>query len=148
MLDPTKVLRFLDFVGDAGWDPQLALVMGFGVITNAVLVRVMAIGALSRTVPPLAAALGAAAPLPLGSIIKYGYTCAANKVVDSKLVGGAVAFGFGWGLTGVCPGPAIADYVTGGALFGVAVPAMLFGMALHGVLDHYYLQVKVAAYKS
>jgi uncharacterized membrane protein YedE/YeeE len=96
MLDPSKVLRFLDFLGDGGWDPQLILVMGCGVMTNAVLVRVMAVGALSKTVPPLAAALGGARK-PLGSLINYGPACAANRKIDAALIGGSVLFGFGWG---------------------------------------------------
>ena len=132
MLDPVKVLRFLDFTGDAGWDPQLALVMGCGVLTNLVLVRAMAVGALSQAVPPFAAALGGSELLSLGKIINYGPSCPANRVVNGALIAGSVLFGFGWGLTGVCPGPAVVDYVTGGSQFGVTVPAMFFGMSLHG----------------
>jgi uncharacterized membrane protein YedE/YeeE len=105
------------------------LVMGLGVATNVVLVRAMAVGALASTVPPLAAALGGSRK-PLGAAINYGPACAANRKIDAALLGGSVLFGFGWGLTGVCPGPAMVDYVTGQAHFGVVVPAMLFGMAL------------------
>jgi uncharacterized membrane protein YedE/YeeE len=130
MLNPSKVLRFLDFLGDGGWDPQLILVMGCGVAANAVLVRAMAVGAFATTVPPLAAALGGAQK-PLGGIINYGPACAANRKIDAALIGGSVLFGFGWGLTGVCPGPAVVDYVTGGAHYGVVVPALLFGMAAY-----------------
>ena len=102
--------------------------MGCGVAVNAVLVRSMAVGAFATTVPPFAAALGYELK-PLGNVINYGPACAANRKIDAALVGGSVLFGFGWGLTGVCPGPAIVDYVTGGAHYSVIVPAMLFGMA-------------------
>jgi uncharacterized membrane protein YedE/YeeE len=103
--------------------------MGCGVATNLVLVRVLAVGALAQTVPPFAVALGGSEK-PLGKVIAYGPACAANRVIDKPLIIGSVLFGFGWGLTGVCPGPAVVDYVTGGAHFGVVVPSMLFGMAL------------------
>lgn len=139
MLDPSKVLRFLDFLGDAGWDPQLALVMGCGVATNIVLMRVMAVGVLSQTVPPFALALGGSKHSTLGSIINYGSSCPPNRVVNAALIGGSVLFGFGWGLTGVCPGPAVVDYITGGSQFGVTVPAMLLGMSLHGLAARFKL---------
>ena len=139
MTDPSKVLRFLDFLGAGGWDPQLMLVMGGGVAVNAVTWRVMAVGALSKFIPPFAAAVAeneagrtGAAEKTLGSIIAYGPSCAANKVVDGKLLSGAVLFGVGWGITGVCPGPGIVDYVSGGSHFGVVVPAIIAGM---GVFD-------------
>ena len=128
MLDPSKVLRFLDILGDGGWDPQLILVMGLGVATNLVLMRFMTVGALSRMIPPLASDKYAK---PLGTLINYGPSCKANRVIDFSLIVGSMLFGWGWGLTGVCPGPAIVDYVTGGSHFGVVVPSILFGMVLH-----------------
>lgn len=141
MTSPHKVLRFLDFAGDGGWDPQLMLVMGGGVAVNAVLWRAMAVGGWAGYVPPLAGAVsdsgpcGTDATAPLGKRIAYGPAAKANRVVDAKLLVGSVLFGFGWGLTGVCPGPGIVDYVTGGAHFGVTLPAIVAGMAAYEVAD-------------
>jgi uncharacterized membrane protein YedE/YeeE len=129
MTDPTKVLRFLDFLGDRGWDPQLMLVMGGAVFVNLFTWRAMAVGALKDVVPRFRE--DAAAAKSLGDIINYGPACAANKrALDARLLCGAVCFGVGWGLCGVCPGPGLVDYTTGRAHFGVAVPAMLLGGAV------------------
>ena len=140
MCDPNKVLRFLDFAGDGGWDPQLMLVMGCGVGTNLILIRGMAVGRFSKFVPPFAAAFEggggglkpvASASKPLCAIINYGPACAANRVITIPFLIGALLFGFGWGLTGVCPGPGVVDYVTGGSHFGITLPSMLFGMVMY-----------------
>jgi uncharacterized membrane protein YedE/YeeE len=79
MTDPHKVLAFLDLAGV--WDPSLALVMG-----GAILVAFFAF----RLAPK-----GAFSP--------------ANGKIDLRLAGGAAVFGVGWGLVGLCPGPALAD---------------------------------------
>ncbi len=133
MTDPTKVLRFLDFLGEGGWDPQLILVMGGGVAVNAVLWRAMAVGALKDVQPRFLLAVSESLPRArtLGEIINYGPACAANRgVCDARLLAGSLCFGVGWGLCGVCPGPGIVDYTTGRPHFGVVVPAMLLGGAV------------------
>lgn len=139
MTSPHKVLRFLDFAGDGGWDPQLMLVMGGGVAVNAVLWRMMAVGRLATYVPPLAAAADDSGPCshaataPLCKRIAYGPGARSNRLIDAKLLAGSMLFGFGWGLTGICPGPGVVDYPTGGAHFGVTVPAIVAGMASYEV---------------
>ncbi len=109
MLDPTRVVGFLDVAGS--WDPSLAFVMGGGVIASA--------GgyALSRRLRR--PAFGAAFVLPT------------ERHIDARLLGGAALFGIGWGLGGFCPGPGIASLslCTGRSFAFVA--AMLLGMALH-----------------
>ncbi len=139
MTDPLKVLRFLDFSGSEGWDPQLMLVMGGAVAVNAFTYRYLALG-LPEGRPPLAGALGgsaaasaAAASTTFAKLVPYGPAAPANARITRELVVGGVLFGTGWGLGGVCPGPAIVDFVSGASHFGVAVPAILGGMVLHEV---------------
>lgn len=86
MLDPAKVLGFLDVAGH--WDPTLIFVMG-----AAVLVAMPAFWLSKRHMRPL---LASAFDLPT------------NTRVDKRLVIGSAVFGLGWGLGGFCPGPAVA----------------------------------------
>lgn len=89
MVDPLKVLRFLDFtaIPEGGWDPSLALVMLAAVPVMFIAVR-----------------LGRARPAPLfdASFHEPEYTR-----IDMPLVAGSALFGLGWGMSGICPGPAI-----------------------------------------
>ena len=89
MVNPLKVLRFLDFtaIPAGGWDPSLAFVMIPAVIVMFIAVRI---------------SKGRAAPLFDSSFHEPEY-----KRIDGRLIGGAVLFGIGWGMTGICPGPAI-----------------------------------------
>ncbi len=90
MLNPERVLAFLDVFGV--WDPTLAFVM---------------MGALAITVPGFAIVLKREKPLfaPVFSLPK--------KIdIDKHLIFGAVLFGLGWGLSGLCPGPALAALVS------------------------------------
>jgi uncharacterized membrane protein YedE/YeeE len=106
MTQPARVLAFLDVAGR--WDPSLALVM-LGAIT------VYALGfrlATRRGRPVLAPAFA----LP------------ARTIIDVRLVAGAVVFGVGWGLAGLCPGPAITSLGSGKPEAAVFVAAMLGGM--------------------
>ncbi len=108
MTHPTKVLGFLDVTGH--WDPTLAFVMGSAVAVTALgFPRVLA-----RARPVLADRFA----LPTGTR------------VDRRLVFGAAVFGVGWGLTGLCPGPAVVCLVTGTPAIGLFVIAMLVGLAL------------------
>jgi uncharacterized protein len=110
MTDPQNVLAFLDIAGD--WNPGLAAVM--------------------------ATAIAVTAPA-LWLLKKRGHTLTgercdiANRApIDRPLVIGAVVFGIGWGMSGICPGPGLIIAVGGvpGAL--VFVAAMAAGMRVSG----------------
>jgi uncharacterized protein len=85
MLDPGKVQGFLDVAG--AWNPQLAFVMG-----GAILVATPAFIYVRRSGRSLLAQ-----PVDLPD----------RSTIDARLLGGAAIFGVGWGLAGICPGPAI-----------------------------------------
>jgi len=109
MTDPQKIRDFLDLaaIPAGGWDPSLAFVMGGGLIVAFVGLR------LDRYLrKPLSAP---------------AFVHGERSQIDRPLVAGAALFGIGWGLSGFCPGPAIADLgiIPGGVLLFVA--AMLVG---------------------
>jgi uncharacterized membrane protein YedE/YeeE len=108
MTRPQKVLDFLDFSGS--WDPSLALVMGGALLVSALGVRLER----RRRAPLLAARFPR--PPSLG--------------VDRRLLLGASLFGIGWGLVGLCPGPALANLAQPAPSTLVFVASMLAGMAL------------------
>jgi uncharacterized protein len=114
MMNPAKVIGFLDVAGD--WDPTLVFVMG---------------GALLVTVPGYRVILKRRRPVLAG-----GFSLPTKKSVDAPLILGSTLFGVGWGLVGFCPGPAVAAIGTGlPAVLGF-VAAMIAGMALHaGISD-------------
>ena len=87
MTDPARVLGFLDLFG--AWDPTLMFVLGGAVVTTFIGYRVV----LRREQPML----GETFQLPT------------RQDLDGRLIGGAALFGIGWGLSGYCPGPAIAS---------------------------------------
>ncbi|MCE8024283.1 MULTISPECIES: DUF6691 family protein [Halomonadaceae] len=102
MTDPARVLGFLDIFG--AWDPTLMFVLGGAVVTTFVGYRLV-----FRRERPM---LGETFQLPT------------RQDLDTRLIGGAALFGVGWGLSGYCPGPAIA------AIAGLTAPlfAMLVAM--------------------
>lgn len=112
MMNPAKVIGFLDVAGD--WDPTLAFVMG-----GALLVAVPAYRLIPKRERP---------------VLEEEFSLPEKKAVDAPLVGGSVLFGVGWGLVGFCPGPAIAALGTGLVPVFAFVAAMLAGMALHARL--------------
>ena len=109
MTQPQKVLGFLDFAG--AWDPSLALVMG-----AALLVALPGFGHSSARTESV---LGLPMRLP------------SARRIDRKLLAGAAAFGVGWGLAGLCPGPALVALATGSHKAMLFAGAMLAGMGLH-----------------
>ena len=110
MMQPAKVLAFLDVFG--AWDPSLLVVM-------AVALAVGSTGyAFARPRTPLFAARN---------------MWPEQAAIDAPLVIGAALFGVGWGLTGLCPGPAIENLATLSPRLVVFVAAMIAGMALHNV---------------
>jgi hypothetical protein len=93
MTDPNKIWDFLDVaaIPSGGWDPSLAFVMGGGMIVAIVGLR---LDRFFRMPAPLAAP----------AFIKT------HRVkVDAPLVLGAAVFGVGWGISGFCPGPSVAN---------------------------------------
>jgi len=113
MANPAKVLSFLDLAGL--WDPSLALVMG-GAIVSALIPFSWA----RRQTQSL---LGAPMQLPQ------------KRELDSRLIGGSLLFGIGWGIAGICPGPALAILLSGHWQVVVFVLAMLAGMLLFNLLE-------------
>ena len=112
MTDPLRVRGFLDAFGN--WDPTLVFVMG-----GAVLVMAIAWQVQRRMKKPL---FGARFSLPDRSDL------------DGRLIGGAVLFGIGWGIAGLCPGPAVASLALSPRDVLPFVAAMLAGMGLQKLL--------------
>ena len=109
MMNPAKVIGFLDVAGE--WDPTLAFVMG---------------GALLVSIPAFRLILGRQRPILAG-----GFELPTRSALDARLLGGAALFGVGWGLSGFCPGPAVAALVTGLAPVFAFVAAMMAGMVVY-----------------
>ncbi|MEM5519442.1 DUF6691 family protein [Sulfitobacter sp. AS59] len=107
MTNTVKVQGFLDFFGS--WDPTLAFVMGGAIIPMAIA------WAMTRDRKPLIGGEFPARP---------------EAKFDRRLILGAVLFGMGWGLVGLCPGPALASLSFGGIGGLVFFAAMLVGMLI------------------
>jgi uncharacterized membrane protein YedE/YeeE len=112
MTDPARVRGFLDIFGE--WDPTLAFVMGGAVLVMAVAWRIR-----FRMLRPV---FGERFSLP------------DRKDLDARLIAGSVLFGVGWGVAGLCPGPAIASLALSPASILPFVAAMLAGMLLQKIV--------------
>lgn len=113
MTDPMKVRAFLDLAG--AWDPSLALVMGAAI----------AVGLPATLIARRRGRSWSGAPIEWPQ----------SNAIDARLIGGGVLFGIGWGLAGLCPGPALVALGSGWGEAAIFVAAMLGGMALHALLD-------------
>jgi uncharacterized membrane protein YedE/YeeE len=109
MVNPARVLAFLDLFGN--WDPTLAYVMGSALVPSAIAYAIV-----RRMQRPLLA---------------EEYRIPQNRVIEPQLLAGATIFGVGWGLIGLCPGPAIAGLALGYWQAWLFVAAMLAGMLAH-----------------
>ncbi len=114
MANPSKVLAFLDLAG--AWDPSLGLVM---------------VGAIAVAIGPMTWARRQSRSL-LGSPMQLP----AKRELDRRLIGGSLLFGIGWGIAGICPGPAVAILLTGHWQAIVFMLAMLGGMVLFTSLEN------------
>jgi uncharacterized membrane protein YedE/YeeE len=106
MMNPQKVLGFLDVAGV--WDPSLALVMA-----GALAIAGGVWGLIVRKTSP---------------VLEAEFQVAKVTSIDKPLIVGAAIFGIGWGLSGFCPGPAIAALSLGIPENYVFTAAMLTGM--------------------
>lgn len=109
MMDPSRVRGFLDIFGN--WDPTLAFVMGGAVAVMAIAWLVQA-----RMAKPAMA---------------EKFNIPSTRTIDRKLIVGAALFGVGWGLAGLCPGPALGALVIEPVSAGIFVLSMIAGMAIH-----------------
>jgi hypothetical protein len=112
MLDPARARGFLDVTGT--WDPSLAFVLGGAVIMAAIGYRL---------------SLLSGRPL-----LDDRFRLPTKTKVDRSLILGSAIFGIGWGLAGLCPGPAVASLSLGLAPTILFVVAMLIGMVIHNHL--------------
>lgn len=113
MANPSKVLGFLDLAGT--WDPSLALVMA---------------GAIAVALLPFTLA-----KKRQQSLLDLPMQLPNKREIDRRLIGGSLLFGIGWGIAGICPGPAVAILLTGHWQVILFVAAMLIGMALFEALE-------------
>ena len=102
MINPAKVLGFLNVFGE--WDPSLAFVM---------------IGALIVSSPLFHLFKNKEKPVFFTS-----FSISENKEIDKRLIIGSILFGAGWGLIGLCPGPAISSI----ALLNISSVTFVFSM--------------------
>jgi uncharacterized membrane protein YedE/YeeE len=113
MANPSKVLGFLDFAGT--WDPSLALAMAGGIGVGVV--------AFSLAKKRTFSLLGLPMEMP------------SSRELDGRLIGGSVLFGIGWGLAGICPGPALVLLGAGAPQGFLFFAALLAGMWLFELLE-------------
>ena len=109
MVNPARVQGFLDVAGD--WDPTLALVIGAAIAPSAIAYLIR-----RRMERPL---------------LEARFSIPESRLLDRPLLAGAALFGLGWGMVGLCPGPALAGLVLGAWQPWLFVLAMFAGMALH-----------------
>ena len=126
MADPAKVLAFLDVTGR--FDPSLLVVMGSALAVSAIGYAI----ARRRT----ASYMGCAFDVP------------ASRTLDRRLVAGAIVFGIGWGIAGVCPGPGFVVLGAGRLEGGVFVAAMLAGMGVFELLERRHVPSASASAKA
>ena len=107
MTDVSRVIGFLDLLGN--WDPTLAFVMGGGIFISLPFFQI----ALAKFKAPL---------------LETEFSLPNSTNIDMRLVGGAALFGIGWGLVGLCPGPAIASIAYLNADIFSFIAAMMMGM--------------------
>ena len=112
MIMPTKVLGFLDIfaIASGGWDPSLAVVMAAALAVSG---------------------LGYALLRPTTPLLDTQLHFPTQTAIDRPLFVGSVFFGAGWGLVGLCPGPAIENLATLSTPVIVFVVAMAVGMIAH-----------------
>tara|TARA_R110001592_G_scaffold116059_1_gene316960 strand:+ start:99332 stop:99748 length:417 start_codon:yes stop_codon:yes gene_type:complete len=113
MVNPRRVQGFLDISGN--WDPTLVFVMAGALLVTTIGYKFV----LSRQKP----------------LFESSFSIPTNRIIDARLIIGAILFGVGWGLSGLCPGPAIVSLATLKPNIVIFIVAMIVGMKLFETLD-------------
>jgi hypothetical protein len=108
MINPSKIIAFLDVAGE--WDASLAVVMASALVVTGFGYRVV----LRRKKP----------------IFEPNFSLPTKTDIDAPLLTGAAIFGVGWGLSGLCPGPAITGLLLGESLSLIFFAALVAGILL------------------
>ncbi len=108
MSNPENVIGFLDIAGD--WNPALMLVLFSAVVVTGIGYRL----AWKRTQP----------------LFDEDFFVPTSRILDGRLMTGSAIFGIGWGLVGLCPGPALSSVVSGNSSIYVFIIAMVGGMIM------------------
>lgn len=114
MIQPQKVVGFLDVMGE--WDASLAFVMG---------------GALLVFMPFYWLHIKKISKAMDGSLLSIP----TQTNLDVRLVIGAALFGLGWGIAGICPGPAVTSLALGNSDILLFFSSMLLGSLFIKGLD-------------
>jgi len=114
MTDVSRVIGFLDIFGN--WDPTLAFVMGGGLLVTIPFFQL----GLRRLQAP---------------VFTIEFNLPMQTDLDIKLIGGAMLFGVGWGIVGLCPGPAIASIAYLKPELFYFLTAMFLGMFLADIAE-------------
>jgi uncharacterized protein len=112
MVDPAKLIGFLDIFGQ--WDYSLLFVLGGAVGLNLITFRFIK---------------------KRKSLIGQELCLPTKSRVDYKIIVGAILFGIGWGLVGVCPGPALVNFITMKSEILILIISMLAGMLLYSFIE-------------
>ena len=110
MIDPKNVIGFLDIFGN--WKPALMLVMGFGILAATpffIITKKRGTPIFENNLPNL------------------------PSVIDKKLIIGSAIFGIGWGIAGICPGPALVDFLQFPKEIGLFLIAMVIGRKITNI---------------
>jgi len=119
MANPQRVRGFLDIGG--AFDPTLAFVM-----MGALLIMAFAWSVQKKLSHPL---------------FSSNFEIPKTLPIDVRLISGAILFGVGWGLAGLCPGPALVGLVLLPKKAILFVVGMLLGMGLYRWLDQFFSSI-------
>jgi hypothetical protein len=120
MINPARVIGFLDIAGQ--WDITLLLVMG-----SAVFVTLIGFPLVLKQPHPL---------------LSEKFSLPTKSNIDMELLSGASLFGIGWGLAGLCPGPAVAALASLSPSVMLFVAAMLVGLYIAPMIENTLVKIK------